>query len=174
MGSFSLKKENINNLIEISKSAGQAIMDIYKTDFDIKLKKDRSPLTRADISSHIIISEALLKMTPDIPIISEESSNISFDKRSKWELYWLIDPLDGTKEFINKNGEFTTNIALIYKNRPILGVIHAPARNETYWGNETQGSYFQEGGSNSDIRKINISENPQSNLRIVASSITPK
>ena len=116
MSSFPFNQENINKLIEISKSAGKAIMDIYHSNLHIKSKKDSSPLTKADIISNEIICSALNKLDPSIPIISEESSDISFNHRSKWKDYWLIDPLDGTKEFIKKNGEFTTNIAFISDN----------------------------------------------------------
>ena len=141
MSEFSLYKNSLNKLIEISFNAGKAIMDIYKTDFDFEKKIDQSPLTAADLRSHEIILDSLSKLNPKIPIISEESSSINFSERSGWKEYWLIDPLDGTKEFIKKNGEFTTNIALIRNNRPIFGIVHAPALNETYWGSENSGSF---------------------------------
>tara|TARA_B100000029_G_scaffold423757_1_gene431107 strand:+ start:683 stop:1498 length:816 start_codon:yes stop_codon:yes gene_type:complete len=169
MTSIKLDKENINKLIEISKKAGEAIMQIYRTDFEVEIKKDLSPLTQADILSHKIIHDSLSKMTPNIPILSEEFSDISFDERSTWKEYWLIDPLDGTKEFIKKNGEFTTNIALISNNKPVLGIIHVPSSNETYWGSEETGSYFLEGDSESDMIQLKVSNNTESPLRIVSS-----
>ena len=103
MSEFSLYKDNLNKLIEISFKAGKAIMDIYKTDFDFEKKIDQSPLTAADLLSHEIISDSLSKLSPETPILSEESSQITFSERSNWKEYWLIDPLDGTKEFIKKN-----------------------------------------------------------------------
>ena len=103
MSSFSLNTEHINKVIEISIDAGKAIMDIYKTDFDAEKKADNSPLTKADVQSHKIISESLKDLTPEIPVLSEESSKISLNERMKWKKYWLVDPLDGTKEFIKKN-----------------------------------------------------------------------
>ena len=126
MNPFLIKTQEIEDLIEISINAGKAIMNIYETDNEIKLKDDHSPLTTADLLSNEIICKSLLKMYPNIPIISEESSKIEYEKRSNWLNYWLVDPLDGTKEFINRNGEFTTNIAMIHNNRPVFGIIHAP------------------------------------------------
>jgi len=142
-------------------------MDIYATDFEVHSKKDHSPVTQADILSHNIISESLSKMTPNIPILSEESRSISFKERALWKTYWLIDPLDGTKEFINKNDEFTTNIALIHKHKPILGVIHSPALQETYWGTESDGSYFQKNQSQPDM--IKVSSRKDGVLRLLTS-----
>ena len=141
MSLFSLHEENIKSLIEISMMAGSAIMDIYETDFDFENKKDQSPLTKADIISHEIISRSLVKLSPNIPIISEESSTIPFSERIGWGDYWLVDPLDGTKEFIKRNGEFTVNIALIYKGNPIMGVIYVPVKEDLYFSLEGIGSY---------------------------------
>ena len=98
---------------EISRQAGKKILDIYETDFSVENKHDNSPLTAADLAAHTFICEHLAKLTPSIPVLSEESSNISFDKRKQWQQYWLVDPLDGTREFIKRNGEFSVNIALI-------------------------------------------------------------
>ena len=173
MSEFSLYKDSLNKLIEISHDAGKAILDIYRINFDFETKIDESPLTAADMRSHEIIVNSLSKLTPKIPIISEESSQIPFSVRSTWKEYWLIDPLDGTKEFINKNGEFTTNIALMKKNKPIFGIIHAPAKNETFWGGESIGSYFLEGDSHSDIRKINVSTKINQEIRMISSRSHP-
>jgi len=116
------------NIITIAEQAGQAILNIYQQDdFQQQIKSDNSPLTVADLASHNYIVEQLEKLTPDIPILSEESANIPWEERKTWNKYWLIDPLDGTKEFIKRNGEFTVNIALIENHQPILGVVHAPA-----------------------------------------------
>jgi len=161
----------IDELIVISKEAGEAILSVYNSDFDYQMKDDLSPLTEADKISHQIIYKRLTEITPDIPIISEEGSSISFEIRSSWKKYWLIDPLDGTKEFLKKNGEFTVNIALIDNNVPILGVIHIPVTNETYWGSKHYGSFFTK-GDNTPV-KIHISDNTKGPIRIVCSRSHP-
>ena len=113
----------------IAEEAGQAILQIYQQDdFEIDTKSDQSPLTQADLASHDIISKALKKLTPEIPILSEEGEELEGDV----ETFWCVDPLDGTKEFIKGNGEFTVNIALIERHQPVLGVIHIPVANETF------------------------------------------
>ena len=173
MPPISLDQEYIKKLIKISKNAGDAIMDIYESEFDVNFKSDQSPLTKADILSNKIICESLKKITPDVPILSEESSDIPYHERSKWNQYWLIDPLDGTKEFIKKNGEFTTNIALIYENRPIFGMIHVPASNEIFWGSKEAGAYHLSGDSLSNKKKISVSKEKKDNLRIVSSRSHP-
>ena len=114
MDHMQIKSELIEQLIEISKEAGKAILEIYNTNFDYQLKEDLSPLTKADTLSHNIICERLKVLTPEIPILSEENSNIPFNIRSSWKKYWIVDPLDGTKEFIKKNGEFIGNLPLAY------------------------------------------------------------
>lgn len=131
-----------NLLISISTAikAGEEILKIYNSkDFDIKLKSDDSPLTTADKNAHKIIVENLSKT--NIPILSEEGKHIPFKDRTNWERYWLVDPLDGTKEFIKRNGEFTVNIALIEKDTPILGVIYVPVTKDLYFGTLNIGSY---------------------------------
>ncbi len=136
--------QNLNNLlaiaIEASLTAGEKIMVIYNSgDFNIGFKKDQSPLTEADIASHEII-KSFLKPT-NIPILSEEGKHLDFINRSKWDRIWIVDPIDGTKEFINKNGEFTVNIALVENQVPILGVIYAPALNELYFSSKDCGAF---------------------------------
>jgi 3'(2'), 5'-bisphosphate nucleotidase len=131
----------IDDIINIALKAGDVIMDIYKKDFNVVYKNDNSPLTEADKKSNAIICSRLKETYPEIPIISEENKEIPYDTRKSWECYWLIDPLDGTKEFIKKNGEFTVNIALIKKNRPIIGVIYAPALNLLYYAEEGNGAF---------------------------------
>lgn len=168
-----LNSKKIDSLIEISKEAGNSIMDIYKTNFDYEMKEDDSPLTLADKTSNEIICQSLKKLTPDIPILSEENSDIPYNERIKWRKYWLVDPLDGTKEFIKKNDEFTTNIALICKNRPVFGIIHIPAKNETFWGQEDKGSYSLAGDNKNEIKKTKVTENKDGPLRIVTSKSHP-
>ncbi len=129
----------IESVISIAINAGNKILKIYHTDnFDERKKLDNSPLTKADLAAHNLIVQRLKEITPNIPILSEESANISWDIRKKWQRYWLIDPLDGTKEFIKHNGEFTVNIALIDNHEPVMGVVHAPALNITWTGEKDQ------------------------------------
>ena len=119
----------LNSVFEIAKLAGIAIMRVYKNedDFQITLKADNTPVTIADLKAHDLIVEHLKKLTPHIPVLSEESADISFAERQTWTQYWLVDPLDGTKEFIDHTDEFSVNIALIENHEPVLGVIYAPA-----------------------------------------------
>ena len=126
---------------EIAVAAGRAILEIYGQDFEVVQKEDRSPLTEADLASHRVIRDALAKLTPDIPLLSEESATVAYDIRSGWSQYWLVDPLDGTKEFVNRNGEFTVNIALIREFEPVLGVVHVPVTGVTYTGCQGFGAH---------------------------------
>lgn len=135
-----LNQQLIQNIIDISHLAGDKIMDIYQNDFAIYEKSDKSPLTEADLAAHNCIVEGLAKVS-DLPILSEESADISWQERNTWDTYWLVDPLDGTKEFIKKNGEFTVNIALIKDGVPVFGVVYAPVMNQTYVGVLGQGAY---------------------------------
>lgn len=129
-------------LERIVREAGQAILLVYNEEapLDIETKSDDSPVTKADIAAHKIIEKGLLELTPDIPILSEEGGLPSFDIRSSWSEYWLVDPLDGTKEFINKNGEFTVNIALIRDGEAILGYVYVPVLDRLYFGGPDLGS----------------------------------
>ena len=130
----------VDEVIGVAHRAGNAILNVYdKADLDVEFKSDRSPITRADIVSNEIITTSLKELA-DYPIVSEETP-VEFDVRRHWETFWLIDPLDGTKNFINKQGEFTVNIALIEQTRPILGVIHAPVLKETFYARENQGAF---------------------------------
>ena len=124
----------------IAIQAGLKILDHYKKKLEIVKKLDKSPLTKADLDSNRIIIEGLKKIDNNIPILSEESL-ISWDIRKNWNKYWLIDPLDGTKEFINKNGEFTVNISLIENYKPVLGIIYAPTLSTLYYASKNKGSY---------------------------------
>lgn len=130
-------------VIEIAKNAGEAIMRVYETDFDVEKKSDNSPLTQADMAAHHLIVSALTALTPEIPILSEESDSIDASIRNTWQLYWLIDPLDGTREFVKRNGEFTVNIALIDKHVSIMGVVYAPAKDLLYFASVGNGAFKQ-------------------------------
>lgn len=137
-------KIEIKKIINLAKEAGDAILTIYEKDFEIYTKADESPLTEADQAANAIILEGLLSAYPEIPYISEEVKANSYEERKNWEYCWLIDPLDGTKEFIKKNGEFTVNIALIHNGVPVLGVVHVPVQNKTYYAEKGKGAYVSE------------------------------
>jgi 3'(2'), 5'-bisphosphate nucleotidase len=124
---------DIDKLITIAKKASDAIMEIYSKDFDVEYKEDSSPLTEADIKANTIICDELKKLYPHIPIMSEENDIAPFSVRKNWSEYFCIDPIDGTKEFIKKNGEFSINIAYMKQNIPFMGVVYAPALDELYY-----------------------------------------
>ena len=136
-----LDEDLIEHVIAIARKAGAAILEVYKTDFKIYTKNDRSPLTEADKWAHKIIMDGLADINPKLPILSEEGYSIPYHERSNWDAYWLVDPMDGTKEFIKKNDEFTVNIALIEQRHPVFGVVNEPALNKIYWGSNNTGSY---------------------------------
>ena len=121
-------------LIHLAAAAGREILDVYDTAFDVTTKDDASPLTEADLRAHRVIVEGLHELTPDVPVISEEAEPPPFEERRHWQRYWLVDPLDGTKEFVSRNGEFTVNIALIEDGEPVLGVVGVPVRGHIYVG----------------------------------------
>ena len=131
----------IHSIIEIAINAGEAILEIYKQDFTVELKTDNSPLTIADKKSNDIIVTALKNIDATIPIISEENKLLEYEIRKSWKKCWIVDPLDGTKEFIKKNGEFTVNIALVENGIPVLGVVHVPAQQITYFAEIGKGSF---------------------------------
>jgi 3'(2'), 5'-bisphosphate nucleotidase len=133
-------KELLTTAVRAALDAGKAVNEVYeKKDFEVETKEDETPLTLADRKSHEIISGYL--DNTDYPVLSEEGKDIPYEERSKWEYFWLVDPLDGTKEFIKKNGEFTVNIALIHQGTPILGVVYAPYVRELYFGASQFGAY---------------------------------
>ncbi|MEA2068621.1 MAG: 3'(2'),5'-bisphosphate nucleotidase CysQ [Verrucomicrobiota bacterium] len=170
----------VETAVKAAIEAGEAILEIYAQDFEVEFKADESPLTSADKAAHNIIARAL-EATP-YPVLSEESAEISYDERKHWKTYWLVDPLDGTKEFIKKNGEFTVNIALIENGVPILGIVYVPVEHILYFGGNqgafkaVQGKHFQtleelleklpEIGS---FQRLEVSGVPSSPLRVVAS-----
>ncbi len=136
----------IKKIIDIAVRAGEAIMDVYSRDFQVEYKDDASPLTEADKYSHEIIDAGLRKLDPSIPVVSEEGASVPYSERSAYKTFWLVDPLDGTKEFVKRNGEFTVNIALIEGVSPVLGVIYVPAKGVLYYGSKTEGAYRQARG----------------------------
>ena len=138
---------DIHAIRRIAEDAGQLIMTVYARDFAVQDKQDASPLTEADLLAHRHILAALGELTPEIPVLSEESAEVDGALRCSWSRYWLVDPLDGTKEFIRRNGEFTVNIALIEHGEPVLGVVHAPALETSYWGVRGTGAFKACGNS---------------------------
>ncbi len=125
--------------------AGRRILDVYERDFDVTQKGDGSPLTAADRAAQDVIAAGLKQLTPDIPLLSEESAAVAFDARRAWARFWLVDPLDGTREFVSRNGEFTVNIALIEAGRPALGVVYVPVLGTTYYACRGQGAFKHKG-----------------------------
>lgn len=129
------------NVRDIAQLASAKILLIYNTEFDVTSKDDNTPLTEADMAAHHVITDGLAKLTPEIPILSEESIDIPFATRQQWHTYWLVDPLDGTREFVKRNGEFTVNIALIEDHKPVLGVIYTPVSGVCYYATDNNGAY---------------------------------
>ena len=147
----------LDDVRTLAKQAGEKILEVYNTEFAVEEKDDKSPLTAADMASHKTIVAGLTALTPDIPVLSEESAKIPYEERNAWQTYWLIDPLDGTKEFIKRNGEFTVNIALIDNGVPVLGVVYVPVSGVTYAGCVGQGAIKEvpgEGEKPIHVRKL--------------------
>ena len=162
----------LNAIIEIAEQAGQAILEIYQRDpreCNITDKADATPLTAADLAAHQLIVNALTALTPDLPILSEEAADISWAVRQHWQRYWLVDPLDGTKEFIKRNGEFTVNIALIELGEPVLGVVHAPVLAKTYYAARGQGAWLKTAAGSQSIQVSQTSDR----VRVVGSRSHP-
>lgn len=159
--------ELLANVVKLAQQAGDAILSVYSEQFEVTHKSDQSPLTVADLRSHEIITKGLRALTPELPVLSEEASDISFEQRRQWTRYWLVDPLDGTKEFVSRNGEFTVNIALIDDHVPVLGVVHVPVTSTTYTGVTGAGAFKQVAGEKpSPLHVCSPANNP---LRIVGS-----
>lgn len=157
----------LDELHQIAKRASEQILKIYNTAFTINSKEDCSPVTAADIAAHKIICKSLSKLTPDIPILSEESETISYAERRNWTRYWLVDPLDGTREFIKQNDEFTVNIALIENHQTKIGVVYVPVTGDCYCATNSLGAYKI--SSNGDIQKIKTKKSSADHI-VLASS----
>lgn len=134
----------LDDVRAIATDAGRRILEVYERDYTVSTKSDGSPLTEADGAAHTLIVARLKALTPDMPVLSEESAETAYEDRAEWKDFWLVDPLDGTKEFIKRNGEFTVNIALIEGERPVLGVVSAPAVGVTYWACQGHGAFKQD------------------------------
>ena len=164
--------EDLKDLLEIarqaSKEASKAVLQVYNSnDFDIERKDDNSLLTKADRESHNIISSYL--QNTGIPVLSEEGAKIAYDVRKTWQTLWIVDPLDGTKEFIKRNGEFTVNIALVTSGKPVLGVVEAPVLNTQFFGTSDGGAWVLREGKLSRLPEIPNLDHSKAGLRVVAS-----
>src|ERR1700722_15786931 len=153
-------------LMPIVARAGAAIMRVYDAGFTVQHKEDNSPLTLADLESQRVILEGLAALTPDIPILSEESAQAPWSERQTWRELWVVDPLDGTREFVKRNGEFTVNIALVIEHEPVLGVVAAPAQGLTFWGAAGVGAFSHHRGAAQIPIQVSA---PQQPLRVVGS-----
>jgi 3'(2'), 5'-bisphosphate nucleotidase len=154
------------SLLPIVARAGEAIMRVYEGAFTVQHKEDNSPLTLADLESQRIILEGLSRITPDIPVLSEESAAAPWTTRRTWTELWVVDPLDGTREFVKRNGEFTVNVALIVDHEPVLGVVSAPAQGLVFWGARDIGAFTEHRGA---ARTAIRTSSPQRPLRVVGS-----
>ena len=159
--------ELLLDIDKIARMAGKKILEIYETDFSIANKEDNSPLTTADTAAHKIICQGLSHLTPGIPILSEESSHIDFSERQKWKQYWLVDPLDGTREFIKRNGEFSVNIALVDEHKSILGVINIPTTDISYMATINFGAYKSD--HKNEMEKIYVRKTNKDDITIAGS-----
>ncbi len=157
-------------VIEIARSAGQLILDIYqKKQYEAYTKSDQTPVTSADIAAHKLITERLSELTPDIPVLSEEAADISLEQRAQWQRYWLVDPLDGTQEFIARSGDFATIIALVDNNQPTMGVVYGPVSGVTYYAYRGKGAWKIPDMSESVRVKTHKHENPGQSIAIAIS-----
>lgn len=150
-----MNKQNlVSEVAQIARRAGAAIMSVYDNveEMPIELKDDQSPLTLADKAANDIIMSGLVQLDEKFPVISEENKQIPYEERREYQRYWLVDPLDGTKEFLKKNGEFTVNIALVQQNVPVIGVVFVPALDELYWAIKGEGAYLEKGGETKKLQ----------------------
>jgi len=151
----------------LASMAGEKILEVYQTEFSVDNKHDQTPVTQADLLANEVIMQGLGKLTPDIPVISEESDLPSYTERASWQRYWLVDPLDGTREFIQKNGEFTVNIALIENEQPVLGVVYAPVLQLMYYAVKGQGSFKT--SAHSKAEQIHVDKHCAKSVRVAGS-----
>lgn len=158
----------LETAIEAAEKACTEILEVYNSgDFQTEAKGDNSPLTLADKKAHLVIVDKL--QSTNLPILSEEGKNIPYAERKNWEYFWLVDPLDGTKEFVKRNGEFTVNIALIHNQRPVMGVLAVPVTGDVYYSSEGNGVFVKRNGETIPLPKRNPIDLKQNGLRVVAS-----
>lgn len=163
-----MNKQLADQVVDVSVEAGLAILEVYNRQegFSVESKADDSPVTEADLAAHRVLMAGLESLLDGVPILSEESELPAFEQRSQWNRYWIIDPLDGTKEFINRNGEYTVNVALIENGKPILGVVHVPVLNISYVGVAGLGAWKIEHGQETSIQTRTIDSRVGSNLAV--------
>ena len=149
-------KELLDPVIQIAYQAGKVIMEVYDAGFSVEEKSDRTPVTEADLAANKVIVSSLKELTPHLPILTEEAKPTPYSQRKKWPRYWLIDPLDGTREFIKRNGEFTVNIALIDGDESVMGVVYAPVIGVLYYAAKGQGAFKQ--ASTNEPKAIHVRE----------------
>ena len=168
---MTFQQEKIEQLtmqaLALAKLAGERIVDVYEQGFDVSTKADDTPLTTADIDAHHIIVDGLCELDLNIPVLSEESSGIPFSERNDWKTYWLVDPLDGTREFIKRNGEFTVNIGLIEDGAPIIGVVYAPVMKTAYYAATGLGAWKQNDGEKAI--QIHVRKAPRDKVTVARS-----
>lgn len=164
-------KDVVEEIINISKLAGDKILEVYadEASFGVQFKKDDSPLTRADKLANDVIMSGLQALPTRYPIISEENKLLDYKDRKNYDRFWLVDPLDGTKEFIKRNGDFTVNIALVETGQPIMGVVHVPVTGDTYWGIKNQGAFHKNRKNEVHQLKVNSYKKNDEGLRVVCS-----
>jgi len=162
------KTELLDLAIHAAQKACPAILEVYESgDFQAEAKGDNSPLTLADKKAHNVISSIL--QSSNLPILSEEGKSIPYDERKNWEYFWMVDPLDGTKEFLKRNGEFTVNIALIHKNKPVLGVVAVPATGDVFYASEGHGAFLKRNGQEIPLPRRGSTDLSRAGLKVVAS-----
>lgn len=164
-------KDVVEEIIKIAKLAGHKILEVYadEASFGVEFKKDDSPLTRADKLANDIIMQGLESLDQQYPIISEENKLLDYEQRKDYHRFWLVDPLDGTKEFIKRNGDFTVNIALVEEGIPILGVVYVPVTGDTYWGLKNEGAFHSDSDGGITSLRANSYANTDKELRVVCS-----
>jgi 3'(2'), 5'-bisphosphate nucleotidase len=161
-------ENNLQTAIQAAEEASKVILDVYNSgDFQAEAKGDNSPLTLADRKAHAVI--AVILEATNLPILSEEGKSIPFSERRHWEYFWMVDPLDGTKEFIKRNGEFTVNVALIHSGVPILGVVSVPVTGEVFYASQGRGAFVKRNGVTESLPKRRSWDLSEKGLRVVAS-----
>jgi 3'(2'), 5'-bisphosphate nucleotidase len=154
------------DVVALAREAGRAILGVYASSFAVQEKQDSSPLTEADLRSQDILAAGLRRLLPEVPILSEEAESVPWAERAGWDWLWVVDPLDGTREFVQRNGEFTVNVALVQRHRPVLGVVHAPVPGTDYYACEGYGAFRSDAGGPASIHVARPAASP---LRVVGS-----
>lgn len=178
-----LTQSLLEKVVEIAHQAGEHLKQFYAKSVEVHIKSDKTPVTEADLFLSQFITEKLKQLTPEIPVLSEENCNIAFEERQKWDEYWIIDPLDGTQQFINRTDQFAVIIALVQKqkqgqkqemkNRPVLGVIHAPILEKTYFAMQHHGCFLQKEGEIQPLHTLKQADHSEQNLHIAIGFVHP-